>query len=59
MTGRVKGLRAQLDVTVDHDEAEHLDTVCAVALHSHQPADRHWNILMKVMGCLHGTRGVD
>ena len=34
------------------------NAVRAVARHSHNPADRHWKSVMKIMAYLHGTRGM-
>ena len=34
------------------------NTVLAVARHSHNPTDRHWKTVMKIMTYLHGTRGM-
>ena len=33
------------------------NAVGAVAFHSHNPTDRHWKAVMKIMAYLHGTRG--
>ena len=32
--------------------------VRAVARHSHNPTDRHWEAVLKIMAYLHGTRGM-
>ena len=32
--------------------------VRAVAPHSHNPTDRHWKAVLKIMAYLHGTRGM-
>ena len=34
------------------------NAVRAVARHSHNPTDRHWKAVMKIMTYLHGTRGM-
>ena len=34
------------------------NAVRAVARHSHNPTDRHWKAVLKVMTYLHGTRGM-
>ena len=34
------------------------NAVRAVARHSHNPTDRHWKEVLKIMAYLHGTRGV-
>ena len=34
------------------------NTLRAVARHSHNPTDRHWNAVLKIMTYFHGTRGM-
>ena len=34
------------------------NVVRAVARHSHNPTDRHWKAVLKIMAYLHGTRGM-
>ena len=34
------------------------NAVRAVARHSHNPTDRHWKAVLKIMAYLHGTRGM-
>ena len=34
------------------------NAVRAVARHSHNPTDRHRKTVLKIMACLHGTRGM-
>ena len=34
------------------------NAVRAVARHSHNPTDRHWEAVLKIMAYLHGTRGM-
>ena len=50
------GLTRRLWAAVDHDEAGISNAVRAVARHSHNPTERHWNAVLKIMEYLHGTR---
>ena len=34
------------------------NAVRTVARHSHNPTDRHWKAVLKIMAYLHGTRGM-
>ena len=34
------------------------NAVRSVARHSHNPTDRHWKAVLKIMAYLHGTRGM-
>ena len=46
------------DVAVEHDTASIWNALRAVARHSHNPTDRHWEAVLKMMAYLHGTRGM-
>ena len=35
------------------------NAVRALPRHSHNPTDRHWKAVLKIMAYLHGTRGID
>ena len=54
----VQGGCGQLEVAVDHDQADISYAVRVVTRHSHNPTDRHWKTILEIVASVHGTVGL-